>query len=302
MVDQTQSRAGRIEVSASHRALVGRFEVRRALPQRGRRTVGPWCFADHMGPAAVTDDQGLDIGPHPHCGLQTVTWLVEGEALHHDSLGTEQLITPGRLNLMTAGRGVAHAEEATGHYRGVLEGVQLWIAQPESTRHGAPAFDHLADLEQVELTGGSATLLAGEFAGVTSAARVASPVIGLDLSLTRDTIVALSPSFEHAIIPVRGAVTVDGARLEPGALGYLPPGTDELAIRVHEPTRALLVGGEPFAEQVLMWWNFVARTRDEIDAAYGSWAHPDGRFGEVLSQLDVVTTAPPYWQSPTPKA
>ena len=107
-----------LEVLSSHNAQVGSLTVRRALPQRRRRTVGAWCFADHMGPADVTEGSGLDIGPHPHTGLQTVTWLIDGQALHRDSLGSEQVISSGELNLMTAGRGVSHAEEATGHYRG----------------------------------------------------------------------------------------------------------------------------------------------------------------------------------------
>ncbi len=121
------------EVLTSHSAPVGSLTVRRALPQRARRTIGAWCFADHMGPADVTEGSGLDIGPHPHIGLQTVTWLIDGQALHRDSLGTEQVISAGKLNLMTAGHGVSHAEEATGHYRGVLQGIQLWIAQDDGS-------------------------------------------------------------------------------------------------------------------------------------------------------------------------
>ncbi len=140
-----------VEVSESREAEVGRFRVRRALPRRGRRTVGAWCFADHMGPADVTEGSGLDVGPHPHTGLQTVTWLVDGEALHKDSLGSEQVIRPGQLNLMTSGAAVTHAEEATGYYRGTLEGVQLWVALPERTRHGAAAFEHHETLPQGDL-------------------------------------------------------------------------------------------------------------------------------------------------------
>jgi quercetin 2,3-dioxygenase len=160
-----------VEVTESHEAVVGRFTVRRALPRRGRRTVGAWCFADHMGPADVTEDSGLDVGPHPHMGLQTVTWLLAGEALHHDSLGSEQVIAPGQLNLMTAGGGVAHAEEATGSYSGQLHGIQLWVAQPEATRHGAAAFEHHAELPRVDLGGAEATVLVGELGGVARPAR-----------------------------------------------------------------------------------------------------------------------------------
>src|SRR5215212_1598971 len=172
-----------IEVTDSREAQVGRIRVRRALPQKGRRTVGAWCFADHMGPADVTENSGLDVGPHPHIGLQTVTWLLDGQALHRDSLGSEQVIEPGQLNLMTSGGAVAHAEEATGHYRGTLEGIQLWIALPEATRHGAAAFEHHADLPRGDLDGGVATVLVGEFGGLASTARHDTPLVGVDLSL-----------------------------------------------------------------------------------------------------------------------
>ena len=160
-----------VEITPSHEARVGELTVRRALPRRTRRTVGPWCFADHMGPADVTEGTGPDVGPHPHMGLQTVTWLLDGQVLHKDSLGSEQAITPGQLNLMSAGGGIAHAEEATGHYRGTLEGIQLWIAQPDATRHGPSAFEHHAELPQVDLVGGIATVLIGSFAGAASPAR-----------------------------------------------------------------------------------------------------------------------------------
>src|SRR3954452_14512550 len=155
-----------VEVTESHNAVVVRFNVAGALPRRGRRTVGAWCFADHMGPADVTESSGLYVGPHPHMGLQTVTWLLAGEALHHDSLGSEQVIAPGQLNLMTAGGGVATAEEATDSSSGRLHGIQLWVAQPDETRHGDAAFEHHAELPQVELGGADATVLVGDFGGV----------------------------------------------------------------------------------------------------------------------------------------
>src|SRR4051812_37031193 len=161
--------AATVEITDSHTAQVGHFQVRRALPRRARRTVGAWCFVDHMGPATI-DERGLGVAPHPHIGLQTVTWLLEGEALHRDSLGTEQVIAPGQLNLMTAGHGVSHSEEGTG-YRGGVEGVQLWVAQPSTTRDGPPAFEHHAELPHVELDHGTATILVGDFADAASPAR-----------------------------------------------------------------------------------------------------------------------------------
>ncbi len=175
--------AGALEITESRPTRVGAISVRRALPRRERRTVGAWCFADHMGPADVTEDGGLDIGPHPHMGLQTVTWLLSGEVLHRDSLGSEQMVRPGQLNLMTAGRGVAHSEEGTGTYRGELHGIQLWVALPEATRRGDAGFEHHAELPSVDLPGGHATVPVGTFGAVTSPARRHSDHLGVDLDL-----------------------------------------------------------------------------------------------------------------------
>jgi quercetin 2,3-dioxygenase len=289
-----------IEVTESREATVGRFRVRRALPRRGRRTVGAWCFADHMGPADVTENSGLDVGPHPHIGLQTVTWLTDGEALHHDSLGSEQVIAPGQLNLMTAGGAVSHAEEATGHYRGTLEGIQLWVALPEETRHGGAAFEHHGQLPQGDLDGAVATVLIGDFDGLVSPARHDTPLVGVDLALHRGTTVPLRTDFEYAVVVLEGAVGIAGSAVVPGTLGYLGRGRDELFLDVREPTRALLLGGEPFEEPILMWWNFVGRTREEIEAAYASWQAQDDRFGTVVSSLPRIPAKPPFWlEGPT---
>ncbi|MFM2077392.1 MAG: putative signal peptide protein [Actinomycetota bacterium] len=285
-----------MQISPSRDEVVGRFRVRRALPRPGRRTVGAWCFADHMGPAEVAEHNGLDVGPHPHCGLQTVTWLVAGEALHRDSLGTEQLIAPGQLNLMTAGHGVSHAEEAAGSYRGPLQGLQLWVAQPEATRHGPPAFEHHADLPQLALDGAEATVLVGEFGGAHSPARHDTPLVGVDLDLYDRTTAPLRADFEHCIIVLEGALVIDGELLEPGHLGHLGIGRDELSATPVGDTRAVLLGGEPFPTPILMWWNYVARTRDEIDLAHRSWETDDGRFGTVHSDLARIPSRRPFWQ------
>jgi hypothetical protein len=284
-----------VEVTASHTAEVGGFTVRRALPRRGRRTVGAWCFADHMGPADVTEGSGLDVGPHPHMGLQTVTWLLDGQALHKDSLGSEQVIAPGQLNLMTAGHAVAHAEEATGHYRGTLEGIQLWIALPDATRHSLAAFEHHTDLPQVELDGGVATVLVGEHDGRQSPARHDTPLLGVDLDLRERSTIPLRADFEHALVVLRGSVAVDGEKIVPGNLAHLGLDRDELEIEVAEHSRVMLLGGLPFDEPLLMWWNFVARSRDEIDAAYASWRDQDDRFGRVRSTLPVIPASAPFW-------
>ncbi|PWI05520.1 pirin family protein [Streptomyces sp. NWU339] len=287
-----------LEVSDSREATVGAIRVRRALPRRGRRTVGAWCFADHMGPADVTENSGLDIGPHPHIGLQTVTWLTDGQVLHRDSLGSEQVIKPGQLNLMTSGSAVSHAEEATGHYRGTLEGIQLWTALPESTRHGQPAFEHHAELPRADLDSGAgaATVLIGDFGGLASPARRDTPLVGVELDLRAPATVPLRPDWEYALVVLQGAVAVRDQPLHPGRLGYLGEGRDELPLEVREPTRVMLLGGEPFPEPILMWWNFVGRSREEIDAAYASWARRDDRFGRVESSLPLIPAAAPFWQ------
>ena len=241
-----------LDVGASREEVVGRIRVRRALPRRGRRTVGAWCFADHLGPADVTEESGLDVGPHPHIGLQTVTWLVDGQVLHRDSLGSEQVIAPGQLNLMTSGHAVAHAEEATGHYRGTLEGIQLWVALPRppgtdrrrSSTTGAP----LADLD-----GAVATVLVGDFAGL--GVRPPRHPAGRDRpGMHGPVTVGLRPDFgvrrRGPPRDGRGAGQAAGA----GTLGYLGRGRPELRLDVREPARLVLLGGEPFDEPIVMWW------------------------------------------------
>jgi redox-sensitive bicupin YhaK (pirin superfamily) len=275
-----------IEIIDGREATVGAMRVHRVLPRRPRRTVGAWCFADLMDPTFVTEDRGAEIGPHPHMGLHTVTWLVSGELLHHDSLGSEQLIRPGQLNLMTAGAGVAHAEEGTGTYRGEMQGIQLWVAQPEATRHGSPAFEHHVDLPQVDFPGADATVLVGEFAGAVSPARADTPLVGVDLDLRAATTTwPVQRRFEHALVVLDGAVTINGSRVVPGQLAYLGADRDELTLSTADPARVLLIGGEPFGEALVMWWNFVARSREEANTAAQQWNEEDERFGRVNSSL-----------------
>ncbi len=283
-----------VEITESAVSQVGEFSVRRALPRRARRMIGAWCFIDHMGPATV-DERGLGVAPHPHIGLQTVTWLLAGEALHRDSLGTEQVIAPGRLNLMTAGHGVSHSEEGTG-YRGQLHGVQLWVAQPDHTRHQPAAFEHHADLPHVELDHATATVVIGELAGVISPARRDTDHAGIDLDLRPGrTTMPLRPDYEHGLVVLTGACSVDGADVIPGRLAYLGIGRVEITLTTDQPTRALLVGGVPFDQPVLMWWNYVARTRDEITTAHRDWTERAVRFGHVDSQLPRYEIGPPPW-------
>ncbi len=283
-------------ILAAHAATVGAIAVRRALPQRQHRTVGAWCFADHLGPAAVARDRGLDIGPHPHIGLQTVTWLTTGEALHRDSLGSEQLIRPGQLNLMTAGRGVAHAEEATGQYAGRLEGIQLWVAQPDTTRQGPAAFEHHGSLPRIETSAYDATVLVGDFGGTSSPARHDTPLLGLELVVREPTTLPLRWDFEHAPIVLDGAIREGETTLVPGQIGIWELGRDEFAITPDGTTRVMMLGGVPFPETIIMWWNFVARTRDEISVAARSWRARDGRFAKVASALPVIEAPNVPWR------
>jgi quercetin 2,3-dioxygenase len=296
--------SGPVEIGEGRLTDVGGIPVRRSLPRRGRRTVGAWCFVDHFGPAAIrtggSPEVSMQVGPHPHIGLHTVTWVLKGEVLHRDSLGSEQLIKPGQLNLMTAGRGVAHAEETPAGATGTLHGLQLWVAQPEATRSGAAAFEHHSALPEAEVAGVVATVLVGELAGARSPARSDSALVGADLMVRGAAAVPLDPAFEHGVLVVDGPVTVDGLALAPGAFGYLAPGRSEVGL---QPTaggsaRMLLFGGVPFDEPILMWWNFVARTKEEMVQARQDWEAASDRFGAVESELGRIGAPPPLWDRP----
>ena len=286
-----------VEVLDGREARVGKFTVRRVLPTRPLRTVGAWCFADHMGPAEVTERSGLDVGPHPHTGLQTVTWLMSGEALHKDSLGSEQLIRPGQLNLMTAGRGIVHAEEATGGYRGTLHGVQLWVAQPDEERFGDPAFAHHGELPVVEHGSATATVLAGSFLDATSPAGFVTDLLGLDMVVRPGSVtLPLRRELEHAVVALEGEVLVDGAVARPGQIASLGVGREEVQVQAREHARVLVLGGVPFPEKLFMWWNFVARSADEVSGFYADWRDHGERFAPVDSALDRIPAPTPPWE------
>ena len=274
------------EVAASRAATVGSHEVRRALPKHDRRTVGAWCFADHMGPHFAEPDE-MGIAPHPHIGIQTVTWLLSGELVHRDSLDSEQPIRPGELNLMTSGHGVAHSEEPTGSFRGLFNGIQLWVALPSASRDGANAFEHHAQLPKLAVDATDVTVLVGTFAEVVSPARRDSDHFGVDLDIhPGGTTLPLRPECEQALVVLDGQARVEGHHAVPGNLYYLGKERQELEISATERCRAVLIGGVPFDEEIVMWWNFVARTRQEIGDAYRQWQAEDtSRFGQVQSRL-----------------
>jgi redox-sensitive bicupin YhaK (pirin superfamily) len=238
--------------------------VRRTLPHKRIRTIGAWCFVDDYGPAHTA----MSVPPHPHIGLQTVSWLLAGEVEHRDSLGSLQVVRPGELNLMTAGHGIAHSEYSVGD--GPLRGVQLWVALPEGARDGAPAFAHHSDLPAAD----GVQVFIGEVAGARSPARVHSPLVGAQTS--GQVHLPLDPDFEYAVLALE-PLSVNGSPVPQGALQYLGWGLSEVRIS----GQALLLGGEPMTEHLLMWWNFVGRSHDEIVVAREHWQAGDPRFGDV---------------------
>lgn len=266
------------------------MHVRRTLPQRGLPMVGAWCFLDEFGPA----DVDMRVLPHPHTGLQTVTWPLVGEIHHRDSVGSDVVVRPGQLNLMTAGRGVVHSEMSLGDGP-LLHGVQLWVALPAGAADIEPRFEQHTELPVVARDGLRATVLVGELEGARSAARVHSPLLGAELALGAgtSTTLPLRPEFEHALLVLDGAVEVGGAPQQPGPLRYLAPGSERLWLRSVHGARALLIGGEPFAEDLVMWWNFLGRSHADILQAREDWEHHrEERFGVVAGHGDARIPAP----------
>jgi redox-sensitive bicupin YhaK (pirin superfamily) len=271
------------EVFAGKEVALGESTVvRRLLPNLGRRLVGAWCFVDHYGPDDVATVPGMQVPPHPHMGLQTVSWLLAGEVHHRDSLGSDQVIRPGELGLMTAGAAITHAEQSPVPHPAMLHGVQLWVALPDAARSTTPAWAHHADLPVLTDRGTSVKVIMGELAGARSPGRAYSPLVGADVALDAgaELLLPLEPEFEHAVLVMSGSVVVDEVALAPGSMLYLGCARRDLRLQSADGARVLLLGGEPFEEQIVMWWNFVARSNDEIVAARAEWmAGP--RFGDV---------------------
>ena len=266
-----------------HDVPLGRYTtVRRLLPHRERRMIGAWCFVDHFGPDDVRGRPGMQVPPHPHTGLQTVTWLVEGLIEHRDSLGSHQLIAPGQLNLMTSGHGIAHSEYTPPDHPDGMHGLQLWLALPESARHGAARFEHLAALPSARAGAVTVTVVVGELGPLRSPATVHTPLLGAELTFAGAAAhpVALAPGFEHGLVVMSGSVAVGGETLKPGSLLYLSPGRTSVTVEADAAARVFLLGGEPFAEPLVMWWNFVGRTHEEVVQARTEWT-TGARFGVV---------------------
>ena len=265
----------RVEVLAPRDVPLGgprAMHVRRTLPQRDRSLIGAWCFLDHYGPDEVAESGGMAVAPHPHTGLQTVSWLFTGEIEHRDSVGSHALVRPGELNLMTAGRGISHSEVSTAA-ASTLHGVQLWVALPDADRHTAPAFTHHAP-DAVRGPGWEARVFLGSLLGVTSPVPTFTPLLGAELLLDPGTELRLDvdATHEHGVLVDAGGVAVAGHPVRRDELAYLPPGEPALVLRAGaEPTRLLLLGGPPFGEPIVMWWNFVGRSHEEVVAYRAEW-------------------------------
>ncbi|MFK5582364.1 pirin family protein [Serinicoccus sp. LYQ131] len=270
--------------------------VRRTLPSRERTMIGAWCFVDHYGPDPV-EGRGMVVPPHPHTALQTVSWLFSGEIEHRDSTGVQAVVRPGELNLMTAGHGVCHSEvSVTGPGApAVLHGAQLWVALPGADADVAPSFEHHVP-EPVTVPGARVSLFLGALGlpgdrELLSPVRTYTPLLGAEVRLEpgAELELAVDPGFEHGVLGDTGQVEVEGREVAPAHLAYLGPGRDRLRLRAGEQgARVLLLGGPPFGEQIVMWWNFIGRSHEDVVEARQRWqqelatgAFPQGRFGAV---------------------
>jgi redox-sensitive bicupin YhaK (pirin superfamily) len=272
---------------------LGSLRILRVLPRRARRTVGAWCFLDRYGPLSFTEGTPMDVAPHPHIGLQTVSWLLQGEIVHNDSLGCEALMHAGQLNLMTSGHGIAHSEETPKVNSGTLDGVQLWVALPRERRGMAPVFAHHPTLPVLDLPGGSVTIIAGTLLGQTSPGQMFTPIVGAEIALrTRESLLLpVRRDFEHALFVLQGNAELNRRPLEPGTLHYLGTDRSELHLAGNVDARVLLLGGEPFRDPIVMWWNFVATTPEEIAEAREDWVQ-GRRFGDVKAYRGTRLPAP----------
>ena len=285
----------------SRETSLGEVKILRALPARQKRLVGPWCFLDRFGPLSFSDAKPMDVAPHPHIGLQTVSWLLDGEILHNDSFNHEALLRPGGVNVMTSGGGIAHAEETPLKNSGHLNGVQLWVALLEADRHGAASFQHVAEVPVIEQSGGVVSVFAGSMLGSTSPAQHFSPILGADITLkARGSMeLPLDASFEHATLLLSGDAEINGQAIDAAGLWYLGTNRSHVEFKSTNGCRVLLLGGPPFPEEILMWWNFVARTPEEIARARSDWQSHQ-RFGEVSAYRGPRLEAPPLQRFAAP--
>ena len=267
------------------------IEVRRTIPHAKLKMIGPWCFADHFGPTPQTD--GMVVAAHPHTGLQTVTWLIEGAIEHRDSIGSIQRIEPGQLNLMTAGHGISHSElSLTGPEN--LHAVQLWVALPEEARHMLPQFEHQSELPQAQNGPAKLTILAGELENLNAPTKIYSPMIGAEIFFeeSANLLLNLNANFEYGVLLVEGEAKIQNSEIPLSGLHYQPVGSSSLEISATSGARMMLLGGKPFEENILMWWNFIGRNHDEIASAREQWNGREERFGSFEDRIGGWIPAP----------
>ena len=293
---RTQTGAGDgVEIMTAREVPLGGIRamtVRRTLPQRERSLIGAWCFVDHYGPDEVAETGGMSVAPHPHTGLATVSWLFTGEIEHRDSAGHHAMVRPGEVNLMTAGRGISHSEVSTTATT-TLHGAQLWVALPDGARDVDPSFEHHAP-SPVSGPGWEARVFLGSLLGDTSPVVTHTPLLGAEVLLEAGTELALDldTTFEHGVLVDAGEVRVDGVAAAPGELAYAAPGRERLVLEVGaEPARVLVLGGPPFGESIVMWWNFVGRSHEEVARFREQWQEQidgetlrDGWFGQPVGE------------------
>ncbi len=269
--------------------------VRRTLPQRQRSLIGGWCFVDHYGPDDVAETGGMLVTPHPHTGLQTVSWLFTGEVDHVDSAGHAATVRPGELNLMTAGRGISHSEVSTAPTT-TLHGAQLWVALPDGSRFVEPDFEHYAP-PLVRGHRWEARVFLGTLFGSASPVTTYSALLGAELVLAPSArlVLPVATAFEHGLLLDTGDLAVDGVEVAEAELAYVDPGATSLTLTSRRGARLLLLGGEPLGEQIVMWWNFIARSDEEIRSFRAAWQAQltddgivDGDFGVVSGGLPPI--------------
>lgn len=286
-----------LERISPHSTDVGGIQVNRVLPRRQRRLIGAWCFLDHIGPVSGNEID-LHVGAHPHIGLQTFTWMMQGEILHRDSLGTEQVIRPGQVNLMTAGRGIAHTEDSVAGQH-AIHAAQLWIALPKEHADTEPRFDHYPELPRWREQNMDMTLLIGSHAAHTAPTIFFSPLVGIDLQAVQagQVNLELRADFEYGLLPLQGSWSIEGEAFAENDLAYLGCGRRQLVLESPAGGRALLVGGASMNDEVLIWWNFVSHSRTAIIQAQRDWENDNkNRFADVPGATKRLVPPPIPWQ------
>lgn len=274
--------------------------VRRTLPTRERSFVGAWCFVDHFGPNPVDPQHGMFVRPHPHTGLQTVSWLFAGEIEHRDSAGNHALIKRGELNLMTAGRGISHSEMSTTNAT-TLHGVQLWVVLPEAARFTEPTFVHFVPEPKIN-NGVTSRVFLGSLLGQSSPVQTFTPLVGAQLDLEPGVRLRLplDIAFEYGLLLDEGELLVDGELLNRHALAIRTTGTSSVELESRTAVRLLVLGGTPFEEQIVMWWNYIGSSHDEVEQFHRQWlAEVDGtaqrsQFGWPIGDGQLAEVAPPF--------